>query len=217
MGGEAGRPSGQMDRRPRRSFCRRPSGTRPPGRGAARARCRGAFSGVADQQRRQSRRLSRRQRRRRADLSIRVSARHRVPHPGDRADRRRGVHEHGADRRLARARLWRGRQHHGAAGRCRGAAMRLRPRRIAPPQHAGRRGDAGDECVRQQDRQRRLSRDLGPRARRRRCRRVCRRAAPRASGAVCCAVSASPITSRRPAARRARMSMSASRRTAACR
>src|SRR5437773_4540736 len=90
-----------------------------------------------------------------------------VPHPGDRADRLGGVYKHGADRGVARARLWRGREYHGTARRCRGAAMRLRPRQIAPPKHAGRRGDAGHECVRQQDRQRRFSRDLGPRARRR--------------------------------------------------
>ena len=55
------------------------------------------------------------------------------------AARRDGAEQHHADRRDARARLCRGGEHHRAADRCGGAAVRLRSRRTAPPQHGARR------------------------------------------------------------------------------
>ena len=49
----------------------------------------------------------------------------------------------------ARPGLCRGGQHHRAADRRGGPAMRLRPRRVAPPQHGAGRRDADDQRVRQ--------------------------------------------------------------------
>ena len=138
--------------------------------------------------------------------------------PGDRAARRGGAHQHHADRRHARPGFCRGGQHHRAADRRGGAAMRLRPRRTAPPQHGPGGGDADD----QRARLRRstaahfaetFDRALGAGGRRR----LCGAARATARRAACCAASALPITSRAPAARRTRTSISASRPTARCR
>ena len=93
-------------------------------------------------------------------------------------------------------------------------AMRLRPRRTEAHQPGSGRGDADDQRLRQQGRQRRLSRDLRPRPRPAPMSPALPRGAARARRGGCCAVSALPITSRQPAARRAKMSTSASRPTA---
>ena len=130
LGGEAGRPSGQMDRRPRRGLSRRPPGARPPGRGGAGARRRGPVPGAAHRQQRQSRRLSRRAAAAGCRPSSTPSAGHGVPHPGDRAAGRRRLHQYRAVRRLARPRLCRDGQHRRAADRPRRRGDRLRPRRI---------------------------------------------------------------------------------------
>ena len=217
VGREAGRPTGQMDRDPQRSFPRRPPGPRPTCRGVAGARRgRADFLRCCNRQRGQSRRLSRRQLGGGADLPVRVPARHGLPHPGDRSARHRRLHQHRADRRIARPRLWRGQQHHRAADRRGGAAMRLRPRRIAPQEPGAGGGDADDQRGRQPGRQRRVSGDLRARARSGRCRRFRGAAAGERGAKEGCAGSASSITSREPAAIRRRMSISASRRTARC-
>ena len=57
-----------------------------------------------------------------ADLPVRPSAGHGLPHPGDRAACRGGADQHHADRRDARPRLCRDGQHHRAADRRGGAA-----------------------------------------------------------------------------------------------
>ena len=160
---QARRPSGQMDRHPQRGVSRRPSGARPSGRGRAGARRRRPFSGAARRQHRQCRRLSG-QRRRRADLPVCPSAGHGLSHPGDRAAGRGGADQHRADRRHPRSGLCRGGQHHRAADRRGGPAMRLRPRRAAAPQHGPGRGDADDQRPGQHRRQRRLRGDLRSRA-----------------------------------------------------
>ena len=178
---QAHRPARQMDREPRRGFSRRPPGARPAGKGGIGARRRGAFPGVAGRQHRQSRRLPR-QRRRRADLPVRAPARDGLPHPGDRIACRGRVHQYAADRRHARPGLCRGGQHHRAADRPRGPAMRLRPRRIAPTEPGPGGGDADDERLRQQGRQRRFPGDLREGAGHGRCRGLSR-PAPRERGA----------------------------------
>ena len=165
-------------------------------------------------ERRQCRRLSRRRRRRRADLSVRPPAGHGLSPALDRAACAGGAEQHHADRRDARAGLRRDGQHPRAADRCGGAAVRLRPRRAAPPQHGAGARDADDQRLRLPGRQRRLSRDDGQGAGARRHRGL-RRAAPAERGArPAGAAWASPITSRVPAARRRRMSTSASSPTA---
>ena len=175
---------------------------------------RGTLPGTAHRQQRQSRRLSVRQRRRRADFPVRVSARHRVPHPGNRAAGRRGVHQHRALRRAARPRLCRDGQHHRAADRpappskpastapnC-AAAISCRPRRCRPPTPSATASTAAPFPKRSRAPSPPPISPASPRG------------AATARRAGSCAGSASPITSRRPAARRRRMSISASSRTA---
>ena len=137
--------------------------------------------------------------------------------PVDRAACRGGPDQHRADRRHARAGLRRGRQHHRTADRCRGAPDRLRSRRAAPPQHGAARRDADDQRLRLPGRQRPLRRIARPGAGARRRGGLRRAAAAKRGGAAGCAAWASPITSRPRAARRTRMSTSASRPTARCR
>ena len=136
---------------------------------------------------------------------------------GDRAARRRGAEQHHADRRHARSRLCRGGQHHRTADRCGRAAMRLRSRRAAPPQHGARRRDADDQCASASRWTAAISRRPSIARWRRPMSPASPRGAPTARRAACCAASASPITSRPPAVRRTRTSISVSSPTARCR
>ena len=94
-----------------------------------------------------------------------------------------------------------------------GAAVRLRSRGAAPPQH-GAAGDADDQRAGILGGQRRFRADLRSRAATPPTLPASRHGAPRARRAGCCVVSASPITSRGPADRRMRTSISASNPTA---
>ena len=117
----------------------------------------GQVPGAAGRQRRQSRRLSGGQRRRRADLPVRASAGHGLPIPAIALHVAAVLTNTAPIGVTARPGLCRDGQHHRAADRRGGAAMRLRPRRTAPPQHGAGRGDADDQRVRLHGRQRRLS------------------------------------------------------------
>ena len=139
VGGEARWAAGEVDRDPQRGLPVRSPGTRSRGRGGAGAGCGGQVPGAAGRQHGESRRLHGGRRRRRADQPICASARHRLRYSGDRAAGRCGADQHHADRRHPRARFRRDGQHHGAADRCRRAAMRLRSRRTAPAQFRPRR------------------------------------------------------------------------------
>ena len=203
VGGKTGRPAGQMDREPQRGISRRPSGARPYAprprwRSTRRAgfwRCgvdsianvgaylAGSAGGVQTFQ-----------------YALLPGTVYRIPAIA--LAHRGGADQHRADRRHPRTRLCRSGQHHRAADRQGGARMRLRPRRAAPPQPSAGGGDADDQRVWQQGRQRRLSRDLRPGARRAPMSPALPRGAATARRAGGCAASASPITSRRPAARR---------------
>ena len=218
VGGEAGRPAGQVDRHPQRGFLCRPSGARTS---APRRRWRSTPTAGFW---------------RCASPAPPISA----PISGSAGGVQTFQYAHlpGTVYRIpaielriaavltntapigvtARAGLCRGGQHHRAADRRGGAAMRLRPRRIAAPQHGAGRGDADDQRVRQHRSTAapspRPSTGRWPRAdvagfaaRRRRQRGA--RAAARAR------LRLSHQGHRRLAARR--MSISASRRTAPCR
>ena len=219
VGGQAHRPAGEMDRQPQRGVPDRPRRARHAGRGrrwrsmptgrflalkVASVANLGAYMVGAGGGG--------------ADLPVHPPAGHGVSHPRDRAARRGGAEQHRADRRDARAGLRRDREHPGTADRRGGAQGRLRPRRAAPPQHGAGRRHADDQRLRLPGRQRRLRRDAGRRRWPAPISRAspARRAAERGSAAGCAAW-VSPITSRARAARRRRMSISASSATARCR
>ena len=135
---QARRPPGEMDRHAQRGLRLRSPGARPSGRGIAGARRGREVPRAAGQQRGEHRRLHGRRRRRGADQPVRASARRHLRNSRHRAARRDGADQHHADRRDARSRLCRGGECHRAADRRGGAAMRLRPRGTAPPQHGAR-------------------------------------------------------------------------------
>ena len=122
VGRQAHRPPGEMDRKPQRSVPGRPRRARHAGRGLAGARSRWQLPGaqVASVANLGAYMVGRR--RRRADLPVRPSAGHGVPHPRDRPPCRGGPQQHRADRRHARTRLRRDGQHPGTPDRCRGAS-----------------------------------------------------------------------------------------------
>ena len=173
VGGEARRPAGEMDRHAQRGLRLRPPGARPSGRGGAGARCGRKVPGAAGQQRGQHRRLHGGRRRRGADQPVCASARQHLRNSRDCAARRDGAEQHHADRRDARPRICRGGEYHRAADRCGGAAVRLRSRGTAPPQHGARRGDADDQCAWFLGGQRQLRADLRSCAGGGRCRGIC--------------------------------------------
>ena len=133
VGRQAHRPAGKVGRQPQRSVPGRPRRARHAGRGRAGARRGRQVPGAQGRERRQSRRLHGGRRRRRADLPVRPSAGHGVPHPRDRAPCRGRPQQHRADRRHARTRLRRNGEHPGTPDRRRGASARFRPRRAAAP------------------------------------------------------------------------------------
>ena len=117
---------------------------------------------AARRQRGEYRRLHGRRRRRGADQPVRASARQHLRNSRHRTARRDGAEQHHADRRDARPRLCRGGEHHRAADRRSGTAMRLRSRGPAPPQHGAGRGDADDQCAGLLGGQRQFRADLRP-------------------------------------------------------
>ena len=201
-----------------RGLSRRPCRARPACGGLSGARQGRPVPGAPGCERGQSRRLSRRQFGERADLSVCVSARHGVPHPGGRPACPRRLYQYDADRRVARSGLCRGQQHHGAADRAKAARqcgfdrVALRRNNLVPAAAMPAMHQRG----RQPGRQRRVPRDLpeGADGLRRCCRFCPAHAKPvqRGAGQAARAV-ASPATSRAPAAIPRRMSTSASRPT----
>ena len=173
VGREARRPAGEMDRHPQRGLRLRPPGARPSGRGVAGARCGRKVPGAAGRQRGEHRRLHGGWRRRGADQPVCAPARQHLRNSRNRAARCDGAEQHHADRRDARSRLCRGGECHRAADRCGGAAVRLRSRGTAPPQHGARRGDADDQCARLLGGQRQFRADLRSCAGGGRCRGIC--------------------------------------------
>ena len=173
---QARRPPGEMDRHAQRGLRLRSPGARPSGRGVAGARCGRQVPGAAGQQRGEYRRLHGGRRRRGADQPVCASARQHLRNSRHRAARRDGAEQHHADRRDARPRLCRGGERHRTADRRGGAAVRLRSRGTAPPQHGARHGDADDQCAWFLGGQRRFRADLRSCAGGGRCRRICRTA-----------------------------------------
>ena len=217
-GAQAHRPAGEMDRQPQRSVPGRPCRARHAGRGGAGARRRGQVPGAQGRQRRQSRRLSWRAPAAACRPTSTSTCRARcIACPSI------ALHVVAVLSNTAPIGVTRGpgfAETVNILERLIDAAAqqhRLRPRRAAPAQHGAGRRDADDQRLRLPGRQRRLSRDLRPGAGPRRPGGL-RRAAPAERGArASCAAWASPITSRAPAARRRRMSTSASSPTARCR
>ena len=176
------RPAGQMDRRALGQLSERPARPRPRFRRRAGARQGRQVSGRAPHRLRQCRRLSRQCRPADGIDGRHAQPRRHLPHAADRGGDQGGLHPHLADRRLSRRRPARGQLLHGAADRHRVARDGHRQRRDAPPQPHPPGGDALQDGVGHDLRQRRVHDASGQGAEVRR-RRGLRRAQGREQGA----------------------------------
>ena len=157
------RPAGEMDRRALGQLLERPAWPRPRFRRRAGARQGRQVPRRAPHRLRQCRRLSRQCRSADGLDGRHPQPRRHLPHAADRGRDQGGLHPHLADRRLSRRRPPRGQLLHGAADRDRGARDGHRQRRDAPPQPHQARGDALQDRVGHDLRQRRVHRRFSTR------------------------------------------------------
>ena len=150
------RPSGEMDRRALGQLPQRPAWPRPRLRRRAGARQGRQVPGRAPHRLRQCRRLSRQCRPADGLDGRHAQSRRHLPHAADRGRDQGRLHPHLAGRRLSRRRAARGQLLHGAADRHGGARDGHRQRRDAQAQPHQARGDALQDGVGHDLRQRRV-------------------------------------------------------------